>query len=174
MSNESEILNNIIYHNNQHPERTKMPSEAVYSIMHVIKCDETEALKLLRTHCNSIVTYAILLSKGKIGTSYTEFFEQGYKSGAINKYGFIEWEEPKFLKSVCDEPTTAIKIYPPFTNLKETVYKMKIDNAYGTHFMGAYYFNGTLYISDPNDRGVGVTVTSLKAGDNIEYLKEYI
>ncbi len=171
---ESEILNNIIYHNNQHPERTKMPSEALYSIMHVMWCDEEEALKLLRTHCNSIVTYAVLFSLGKIDCSYTDFFKDNYKSGAINKYGFIDWEEPKFLKSVCKEPTAVIKIYPPFTSLKETVYKMKINNEYGTHFMGAYYVNGVLYISDPNNRGVGVTTESLKQGDNIEYLKEYI
>lgn len=171
---ESEIMNNIIYHNNQYPERTKMPSEAVYSIMQTMDCSEREALKLLLTHCNSIVTYAVLFSLGKITGTYTDFFKNNYKSGAINKYGFIDWEESKFLKAVCNEPTAVIKVYPPFTSLKETIYKMKINNAYGTHFMGAYYTNGQLYISDPNDRGVGVTVASLKKGDEIEYLKEYI
>jgi len=171
---ESETLNHIIYNSNQHPERTGIKSVALESIMQVMNCDKEEGLKLLSTHCNSIVTYAVLFSLGKIKGSYADFFRDNYKTGAINKYGFIDWEENKFLKAVCNEPTTAMKIYPPFTNLKETIYKMKINNPNGTHFMGAYYINGVLFISDPNNRGVGVTASSLKADDEIEYLKEYI
>lgn len=170
---ESEILNNIIYHYNQHPERTKQPSELVDAVEKVMNCDREEALKLASKHCNSISTYAVLYALGKISNTYEDFFRWGIQSGAINKYGFIDWNETRFLKALCTN-TDVVKILPPFLNLKETVYKMKINNDYGTHFMGAYYTNGNLFISDPNSRGVGVTVASLKDGDKIEYLKEYI
>lgn len=173
MSQESELLNNIIYHHNQHPERTGQSSELVEGIEKVMKCSHKDAAQLATTHCNSVVTYAVLYAMGKISMTYVDWFQWGLDNKAINKFGFLDWELEDILKALCPG-TIIIDHLHPFATGKDKIYKMKIVNAYGTHFMGAYTVNGIWYLADPNDRGVGVTWDALKKGDVVEKVKEFI
>jgi len=169
----SEILNDFIYNNNQHPERTGIMSMLPDSIKNAYGCTMKDALKYATTHCNAETFYAVLLADSKIEMTYTKFLAWGLKSGAVNRFGYLDWEKEEILKEIT--PNTAIITHlVPFTGTNGKVYQMKITNIHGTHFMGAYYTNDTWFLSDPNCRGVGVTWDALLAGDKVEWVKEFV
>lgn len=170
---EAEILNSIIYNNNQFPEKTGIYSALPESIQHAGGFSIKDSLKYAKTHCNALVTYAIWFSQGLINITNTEFLAWGFGCGAINKFGFLEWTLEQML-AVHSPKTIVINHIMPFTPKSDKIYKMKIENDHGTHFMGAYNIGTTWFLSDPNDRGVGVTWDSLKNGDRVINLKEFV
>jgi len=168
-----DILNDFIYNNNQHPERTGIMSMLPNSIKDAYGCTMKEAFKYATTHCNAETFYAVLLADNLLDISYSKFLSWGLKNGSINKFGYIDWEKEDILKELC--PNTAIISHMfPFTGTNGKVYQMKITNIHGTHFIGAYYVNDTWFLSDPNCRGVGVTLDSLLDGDKVEWVKEFV
>lgn len=166
-------MNNIIYTNNQFPLESGIPSELPDSIKNAYGCTMKDAYKYAKTHCNALSFFAVLTAIGSLKMSYTAFLAWGLKSGAINMYGFIDREKEDILKDL-NIPLQIITNVMPFTNSGDKVYQMKITNDNGTHFMVAYTSNGTWYLSDSNNRGVGVTWDALKKGDKVEWLKEFI
>ena len=169
-----QILCDIIYNHNQHPERTGKESLALRTVMSVLGLSYSESLKLIATHCNSITFYAVLKACGYIAMSYAEFFRMGIKTGFLNKFGFFEWEKEDILKVL-----VAGVLIEEYSDIKEAVcedvYQMRIENDNGSHFMGAYLLNGTWFLADPNNRGVGVTLESgLRSGDKIMWVKRFV
>lgn len=150
-----------------------MHSELPDSIQEATGATYQQSCKWATTHCNSIVTYAVWYAKGLISMSYAEFLKWGLYKGAINKFGFLEWTLDKILADLAPD-TAVINHVLPFKYNGDKIYKMKITNIHGTHFMGAYNIGDTLFISDPNCRGVGVTADSLMKGDKVENLKEFV
>jgi len=169
----SEIMNNFNYTHNQYPEKVDGKTLLPDDIDKVLKIGKAESIKRGKFHCNLLSFYNALLSQGFITMTYPEFFYWLIHEHWCNDYGFISVEKNVILKQIGNGYHEVKHLTLPKA-VDDKVYQMLIENDHGTHFLGAYTKSMTWFISDTNDRGVGVTLDSLKKGDKIVWVKEFI
>ena len=144
------------------------------TIQTVMNCSVKQAKQYATTHCNSFSFYCCLFACEFISMTYEEFFMWGKKTGAVNKYGYVDWEKDRILDELC--PGVIIKEYTVNNFLHEGVYQVKIVNSHGTHFMFGYFtVKDGLLIYDTSNRGIGVRAKeNLHRDDTIVWLKEFV
>lgn len=54
-----------------------------------MRCSHKDAAQLATTHCNSVVTYAVLYAIGKISMTYVDWFQWGLDNKAIDQHAFF-------------------------------------------------------------------------------------
>ena len=166
-------LNIFNYTHNQYPEKVNGKTLLPEDIDDVLNIGKKESIKRGKFHCNLLSFYNALQSDDIIHYTYPEFFGWMLNNKWSNEYGFISAEKNKILMNV-GEGYHEVRHTTLPEPIGTKIYQMLIENDYGTHFLGAYHTGGIWYISDTNDRGTGVTLDSLKKGDKIVWVKEFV
>jgi len=163
------LFNNIVSRNNQYSKDSSLYFSIIEAYGMLEKpqyVDEDEAKEKAAEFCNVISLYAVAFASGGISVSLEEFI----KFGIDNKY--IRSRDG-FIFSGCKQKILAglglnidmeyVEHYENLSNPEvmedDTFYQMKIRSRSGAyHFIGCYYTDGVLYLSDTSNRGIGVPV----------------
>lgn len=150
--NKIEVFNDIIRRNNQFAE----PTELYVSVAEAWDITDLEAKVVDNEYCNVISFYALCFASGILTDSLTDFILKGKKNDLIRKDGFMK-NKSKILRLYDYEFTPVYMENFKYIQNDEIIpdgfYQMKISSP---HFMGCYCYEGILYLSDTNDRGIGV------------------
>jgi len=154
-------LNSIIAKYNQYE-----PSELQKDIITILDYGSKEAFKLGKSHCNLISFWALNVASNKTDMAYSYFFKTLIDKKYCEPNGNLLITKDVLCKEVFDYEMELKyfknfdDVIDPFRLDENKFYQMRIINS--SHFMSCYIQDGKLYLSDTNDRGIGVTAVGKK------------
>jgi hypothetical protein len=167
------ISQNNQYENNEHLIQTIQ--DAYVRLNNPIELDKEQAEIIAKQFCNMISLYATSYACGGIDYSFAAFIIYGIDNGFVDpEDGFIY---NKKYKDVSRNKTKKeylaglglninmeyVEKYKDIENpdimQNNTFYQMKIKSrGRGYHFIGCFFYNGKLYLSDTSNRGINSRV----------------
>lgn len=171
-----EIFNAITETHNQFHE----PTLLFPAIQKTLNCTKEKAEGLAATHCNLISCYSPCRSKGLYNKEYSEFFKDCLNSKYVTKQGYITDKPALFDYLKIETPLTTYRdfedIVNPLARLNpDKFYQVKVfAKTKGDHFMSTYIKSGVLYLSDTNNRGIGVPALDHITQKNFQKITEIV
>lgn len=157
-------LNSIIPRYNQYTQ-----SQLQIDIDTVLDCGNVKAFDYGKSHCNLISFWACNVASGKTDMAYSYFFKSLIDKKYCQPDGTLLIKKDQLCKEIFNYDFE-IKYFQDFKDVldpinldSEKFYQMRIINT--SHFISTYVQDGKLYLSDTNDRGIGVLAVGKKRID---------
>jgi hypothetical protein len=171
MEDKIKLFNKIIKTHNQYERKSNLwfsIKEAYTLLKNPELLSDEEARKKAKEFCNDISLYATAFACGGIAVRFPEFIKTGIDNGRIRQRdGFIFNGEGNDKQALLSDfgfeiDMDYVEDWDDIENpdiMEEGFYQMKIRSRSGKHhFIGCYFYNDILYMSDTSNRGTGVKV----------------